>query len=128
MNAIDFYIFWTFFGAVIPPRFQAIWTLFLLQLYPSFFSPALSHPLHYSSPPPPAPVPSVYPLRHYPPPLPSPPSSNLPMRYSRDQLLEIQPSTPNLNWLTACGSCALVLGFPESGDAEGGERNYVRSK
>ncbi|KAL8617591.1 hypothetical protein ACOMHN_033137 [Nucella lapillus] len=141
MNAIDFYIFWTFFGAVIPPRFQAIWTLFLLhlvsflwcqpapclqQLYPSFFSPALSHPLHYSSPPPPTPVPSVYPLRHYPPPLPSPPSSNLPMRYSRDQLLEIQPSTPNFELVNRLRELRLGVGLPRKRGCRGG-RKKLRS-
>ncbi|KAL8596686.1 hypothetical protein ACOMHN_060547 [Nucella lapillus] len=141
MNAIDFYIFWSFFGAVIPPRFQAMWTLFLLhlvsflwyqpapclqQLYPSFFSPALSHPLHYSSPPPPAPVPSVYPLRHYPPPLPSPPSSNLPMRYSRDQLLEIQPSTPNFELVNRLRELRLGVGLPRKQGCRGG-RKKLRS-
>ncbi|KAL8601628.1 hypothetical protein ACOMHN_003894 [Nucella lapillus] len=141
MNAIDFYIFWSFFGAVIPPRFQAMWTLFLLhlvsflwyqpapclqQLYPSFFSPALSHPLHYSSPPPPAPVPSVYPLRHYPPPLPSPPSSNLPMRYSRDQLLEIQPSTPNFELVNRLRELRLGVGLPRKRGCRGG-RKKLRS-
>ncbi|KAL8597957.1 hypothetical protein ACOMHN_063853 [Nucella lapillus] len=141
MNAIDFYIFWSFFGAVIPPRFQAMWTLFLLhlvsflwyqpapclqQLYPSFFSPALSHPLHYSSPPPPAPVPSVYPLRHYPPPLPSPPSSNLPMRYSRDQLLEIQPSTPNFELVNHLRELRLGVGLPRKRGCRGG-RKKLRS-
>ncbi|KAL8609191.1 hypothetical protein ACOMHN_058811 [Nucella lapillus] len=141
MNAIDFYIIWSFFGAVIPPRFQAMWTLFLLhlvsflwyqpapclqQLYPSFFSPALSHPLHYSSPPPPAPVPSVYPLRHYPPPLPSPPSSNLPMRYSRDQLLEIQPSTPNFELVNRLRELRLGVGLPRKRGCRGG-RKKLRS-
>ncbi|KAL8613560.1 hypothetical protein ACOMHN_021979 [Nucella lapillus] len=141
MNAIDFYIFWTFFSAVIPPRFQAIWTLFLLhlvsflwyqpapclqQLSPSFFSPALSYPLHYSSPPPPAPVPSVYPLRHYPPPLPSPPSSNLPMRYSRDQLLEIQPSTPNFELVNHLRELRLGVGLPRKRGCRGG-RKKLRS-
>ncbi|KAL8614982.1 hypothetical protein ACOMHN_029725 [Nucella lapillus] len=141
MNAIDFYIFWSFFGAVIPPRFQAMWTLFLLhlvsflwyqpapclqQLYPSFFSPALSHPLHYSSPPPPAPVPSVYPLRHYPPPLPSPPSSNLSMRYSRDQLLEIQPSTPNFELVNRLRELRLGVGLPRKRGCRGG-RKKLRS-
>ncbi|KAL8616764.1 hypothetical protein ACOMHN_017801 [Nucella lapillus] len=141
MNAIDFYIFWSFFGAVIPPRFQVMWTLFLLhlvsflwyqpapclqQLYPSFFSPALSHPLHYSSPPPPAPVPSVYPLRHYPPPLPSPPSSNLPMRYSRDQLLEIQPSTPNFELVNRLRELRLGVGLPRKRGCRGG-RKKLRS-
>ncbi|KAL8612684.1 hypothetical protein ACOMHN_025335 [Nucella lapillus] len=141
MNAIDFYIFWSFFGAVIPPRFQAMWTLFLLhlvsflwyqpapclqQLYPSFFSPALSHPLHYSSPPPPAPVPSVYPLRHYPPPLPSPPSSNLPMRYSRDQLVEIQPSTPNFELVNRLRELRLGVGLPRKRGCRGG-RKKLRS-
>ncbi|KAL8603603.1 hypothetical protein ACOMHN_022555 [Nucella lapillus] len=141
MNAIDFYIFWTFFSAVIPPRFQAIWTLFLLhlvsflwyqpapclqQLSPPFFSPALSYPLHYSSPPPPTPVPSVYPLRHYPPPLPSPPSSNLPMRYSRDQLLEIQPSTPNFELVNRLRELRLGVGLPRKRGCRGG-RKKLRS-
>ncbi|KAL8579462.1 hypothetical protein ACOMHN_026827 [Nucella lapillus] len=141
MNAIDFYIFWSFFGAVIPPCFQAMWTLFLLhlvsflwyqpapclqQLYPSFFSPALSHPLHYSSSPPPAPVPSVYPLRHYPPPLPSPPSSNFPMRYSRDQLLEIQPSTPNFELVNRLRELRLGVGLPRKRGCRGG-RKKLRS-
>ncbi|KAL8576736.1 hypothetical protein ACOMHN_062797 [Nucella lapillus] len=141
MNAIDFYIFWTFFSAVIPPRFQAIWTLFLLhlvsflwyqpapclqQLSPPFFSPALSYPIHYSSPPPPAPVPSVYPLRHYPPPLPSPPSSNLHMRYSRDQLLEIQPSTPNFELVNRLRELRLGVGLPQKRGCRGG-RKKLRS-
>ncbi|KAL8588109.1 hypothetical protein ACOMHN_067211 [Nucella lapillus] len=118
-----------------------MWTLFLLhlvsflwyqpapclqQLYPSFFSPALSHPLHYSSPPPPAPVPSVYPLRHYPPPLPSPPSSNLPMRYSRDQLLEIQPSTPNFELVNRLRELRLGVGLPRKRGCRGG-RKKLRS-
>ncbi|KAL8618509.1 hypothetical protein ACOMHN_000654 [Nucella lapillus] len=141
MNAIDFYIFWTFFSAVIPPHFQAIWTLFLLhlvsflwyqpapclqQLSPPFFSPALSYPLHYSSPPPHAPVPSVYPLRHYPPPLPSPPSSNLPMRYSHDQLLEIQPSTPNFELVNRLRELRLGVGLPRKRGCRGG-RKKLRS-
>ncbi|KAL8591122.1 hypothetical protein ACOMHN_063746 [Nucella lapillus] len=120
---------------------EAMWTLFLLhlvsflwyqpapclqQLYPSFFSPALSHPLHYSSPPPPAPVPSVYPLRHYPPPLPSPPSSNLPMRYSRDQLLEIQPSTPNFELVNRLRELRLGVGLPRKRGCRGG-RKKLRS-
>ncbi|KAL8602918.1 hypothetical protein ACOMHN_062613 [Nucella lapillus] len=118
-----------------------MWTLFLLhlvsflwyqpapclqQLYPSFFSPALSHPLHYSSPPPPAPVPSVYPLRHYPPPLPSPPSSNLPMRYSRDQLLKIQPSTPNFELVNRLRELRLGVGLPRKRGCRGG-RKKLRS-
>ncbi|KAL8615488.1 hypothetical protein ACOMHN_028151 [Nucella lapillus] len=118
-----------------------MWALFLLhlvsflwyqpapclqQLYPSFFSPALSHPLHYSSPPPPAPVPSVYPLRHYPPPLPSPPSSNLPMRYSRDQLLEIQPSTPNFELVNRLRELRLGVGLPRKRGCRGG-RKKLRS-
>ncbi|KAL8625042.1 hypothetical protein ACOMHN_012051 [Nucella lapillus] len=98
----------------------------LQQLYPSFFSPALSHPLHYSSPPPPAPVPSVYPLRHYPPPLPSPPSSNLPMRYSRDQLLEIQPSTPNFELVNRLRELRLGVGLPRKRGCRGG-RKKLRS-
>ncbi|KAL8601645.1 hypothetical protein ACOMHN_003911 [Nucella lapillus] len=96
------------------------------KLYPSFFSPALSHPLHYSSPPPPAPVPSVYPLRHYPPPLPSPPSSNLPMRYSRDQLLEIQPSTPNFELVNRLRELRLGVGLPRKRGCRGG-RKKLRS-
>ncbi|KAL8623914.1 hypothetical protein ACOMHN_054255 [Nucella lapillus] len=96
------------------------------SLYPSFFLPALSHPLHYSSPPPPAPVPSVYPLRHYPPPLPSPPSSNLPMRYSRDQLLEIQPSTPNFELVNRLRELRLGVGLPRKRGCRGG-RKKLRS-
>ncbi|KAL8617794.1 hypothetical protein ACOMHN_062548 [Nucella lapillus] len=126
---------------VIQLEVRAMWTLFLLhlvsflwyqpapclqQLYPSFFSPALSHPLHYSSPPPPAPVPSVYPLRHYPPPLPSPPSSNLPMRYSRDQLLEIQPSTPNFELVNRLRELRLGVGLPRKRGCRGG-RKKLRS-
>ncbi|KAL8591432.1 hypothetical protein ACOMHN_004875 [Nucella lapillus] len=118
-----------------------MWTLFLLhlvsflwyqpapclqQLYPSFFSPALSHPLHYSSPPPPAPVPSVYPLRHFPPPLPSSPSSSLPMRYSRDQLLEIQPSTPNFELVNRLRELRLGVGLPRKRGCRGG-RKKLRS-
>ncbi|KAL8569040.1 hypothetical protein ACOMHN_020483 [Nucella lapillus] len=114
-----------------------MWTLFLLhlvsflwyqpapclqQLYPSFFSPALSHPLHYSSPPSPAPVSSVYSLRHYPPPLPSPPSSNLPMRYSRDQLFEIQPSTPNFELVNRLRELRLGVGLPRKRGCRGGEK------
>ncbi|KAL8587422.1 hypothetical protein ACOMHN_062155 [Nucella lapillus] len=98
----------------------------LQQLSPPFFSPALSYPLHYSSPPPPAPVPSVYTLRHYPPPLPSPPSSNLPMHYSRDQLLEILPSTPNFELVNHLRELRLGVGLPRKRGCRGG-RKKLRS-
>ncbi|KAL8624901.1 hypothetical protein ACOMHN_016197 [Nucella lapillus] len=75
---------------------------------------------------PPAPVPSVYPLRHYPPPLPSPPSSNLPMRYSRDRLLEIQPSTPNFELVNRLRKLRLGVGLPRKRGCRGG-RKKLRS-
>ncbi|KAL8596592.1 hypothetical protein ACOMHN_034963 [Nucella lapillus] len=85
----------------------------------------LPPPLLLSSSPP-APVPSVYPLRHYPPPFPSPPSSNLPMRYSRDQLLEIQPSTPNFELVNRLRELRLGVGLPRKRGCRGG-RKKLRS-
>ncbi|KAL8560676.1 hypothetical protein ACOMHN_030452 [Nucella lapillus] len=59
-------------------------------------------------------------------PLPSPPSSNLPMHYSRDQLLEIQPSTPNFELVNRLRELRLGVGFPRKRVCRGG-RNKLRS-
>ncbi|KAL8617946.1 hypothetical protein ACOMHN_052897 [Nucella lapillus] len=53
-------------------------------------------------------------------------SSNLPMRYSRDQLLEIQPSTPNFELVNRLRELRLGVGFPRKQGCRGG-RKKLRS-